>query len=120
LEKKKKKTDDLDLSLLFLTKINLRELEACAWSSKDKEQNAPNVLKFTLHHRQIAVWVASEIIVAFNQKQRKANIEKFIQICEALRRLNNFNGMMEILGGLSVCVFPIQKKKEKEKEKKTF
>jgi len=43
-------------------------------------------------------------------KPREKTVKKFIQVAEQLKELNNFNGVMEVIGGLNL--WPVQRLKQ--------
>eukprot|EP01124_Arcella_intermedia_P000177 TRINITY_DN10089_c0_g1_i3.p1 TRINITY_DN10089_c0_g1~~TRINITY_DN10089_c0_g1_i3.p1 ORF type:complete len:1064 (-),score=284.62 TRINITY_DN10089_c0_g1_i3:2117-5308(-) len=73
------------------------ELLNQAWINPD---NAPNVVKFANHFNEISSWVKYEILIEEDQKKRAKRIEKFIEIAEFLKQLNNLNGVFEISSAL--------------------
>ena len=48
----------------------------------------------------ISSWVVTTICVEENQTKRVKVMKKFLDIADNMRKLGNFNGMMEILSGL--------------------
>jgi len=44
----------------------------------------------------VSAWVQTEILTETRSKKRIQIVEKFIDICEHLRQMNNFNGVFEI------------------------
>jgi len=62
------------------------------------------------HFNVVSMWVASEIVNTEDMKDRANAIKKFTQVCDLLFDLGNFNGLMEIVAGLSLgCVQRLQK-----------
>ncbi len=75
-------------------------------SSKEKASLAPNIIRNIEHFNAVNKWVMSEIVGQIQLKQRQTALNKFIALARALRDLNNFNGLMEVLSGLrsAVCI----------------
>jgi hypothetical protein len=62
------------------------------------------------HFNVISMWVASEIVNTEDLKDRANALKKFIQVCDLLFELGNFNGLMEVVAGLSLgCVQRLHK-----------
>lgn len=72
-----------------------------SWMKSDKELKAPNIVKMTHHFNFIASWVATEIIQADSLADRKAVIQKLLDIAFELKNLGNFHGLMEFISGLN-------------------
>mmetsp|Transcript_7464 Transcript_7464/g.27969 ORF Transcript_7464/g.27969 Transcript_7464/m.27969 type:complete len:2086 (-) Transcript_7464:47-6304(-) len=88
--------------------IQPKECFKNAWSKQDG--SAPNIVKLTYRFNKISLWVATLIIRAADDKERKDIIAKFVEIARhALRGLRNFNVANSILGGLrDVGVFRLR------------
>lgn len=54
------------------------------------------VVNMTKRFNEVSDWVASVIITEENPKRRIKTIVKFIEVAECLKRLGNYNGVMEI------------------------
>eukprot|EP01125_Pyxidicula_operculata_P016055 TRINITY_DN5495_c0_g1_i1.p1 TRINITY_DN5495_c0_g1~~TRINITY_DN5495_c0_g1_i1.p1 ORF type:complete len:727 (-),score=173.17 TRINITY_DN5495_c0_g1_i1:93-2216(-) len=81
-----------------------------SWVKKDKEIKSPNVVKFTSHFNDMSHWVQTEILTEIDLKYRVKVIQKFIDICDELMNLQNYNGALEIMSGLkSSSVFRLKK-----------
>lgn len=78
--------------------MNIREAEliGLGWTKKNKTVVAPNVVNMTKRFNEVSDWVASVIITEENPKRRIKTIVKFIEVAECLKRLGNYNGVMEI------------------------
>ncbi|KAJ3107545.1 hypothetical protein HDU97_003850 [Phlyctochytrium planicorne] len=100
-------------SELFLT-IQCREFLDLAWMKEDKEIRAPNITRMIQWSNHVIHWIVSEIVsVRDSTKMRAQMIEKFIQVAQHLDKLNNFNGVKEVLGALqSSSVYRLRKTKE--------
>lgn len=83
------------------------------WKSEDVKQRkklAPHIVKLVERFNLVSYWVATEIVMQTEAKQREKTVRKFIAVAEHLRELNNFNGVMEIIGGLNL--WPVQRLKQ--------
>ncbi|KAL6044924.1 Son of sevenless 1 [Balamuthia mandrillaris] len=75
-----------------------------AWSKNDQAL-APNVIRWIDRFNQVCYWVATEIIMTPNPKQRSTVLQRFIEVAEHCLALNNFNGLMEIYTALNMsCI----------------
>jgi len=72
-----------------------------AWTKKDKDTRAGNVLAMIERFNYVSGWVATTIIFCENPKQRVKITQKFVDIAHKLYLMNNFNGLMAILSGLN-------------------
>lgn len=98
---------------LFMS-IHPTEFMDQKWMKKDKETKAPNICRMTKWSNHVARWIVTEIIsVTDNVKTRAAIFERFVQIAHQMERLNNFNGVKEILAGLQAsAVHRLRKTRE--------
>lgn len=80
-----------------------------AWSKSSKEIDSPNVLKMIKRFNVVSLWVSTEIVKTENLKDRIGVLCKFLELADKCRSLNNFNGVLEIISGLSAsCVFRLK------------
>ena len=71
------------------------------WLQKPPPSN--NVLvQLVNNFNLISLWVASEIVKTEDLKERVQVLKKFVNVCDFLFELGNFNGLMEIVAGLSM------------------
>lgn len=80
--------------------ITPKEFLGKGWESKKKDAVAPNLSAFIAHFNRVSSWVATTVIEAASDSQRTSIVEFWIGVSDALLDLNNFNGIMEIMGGL--------------------
>ncbi|KAJ3218223.1 hypothetical protein HDU67_006332 [Dinochytrium kinnereticum] len=100
-------------SELFLS-IQVREFLDLAWMKEDKEIRAPNITRMIQWSNHAIHWIVSEIVsVRDSMRMRAQMFEKFIQVAQHLDKLNNFNGVKEVLAALqSSSVYRLKKTKE--------
>jgi len=98
------------------------ELANSAWKKKNKAELSPSVVRMIEWFNKMTAWIATEIVMTPNPKERALVLGRFIQVAEHCRSINNFNSTMEILSALNlVCVKRLYKtwkqltKKEAEK-----
>ncbi|KAI8848736.1 ras guanine nucleotide exchange factor domain-containing protein [Chytridium lagenaria] len=98
---------------LFLS-IQVREFLDLAWMKDDKEIRAPNITRMIQWSNHVVHWIVSEIVAVKDSiKTRAQMFEKFIQVAQHLDKLNNFNGVKEVLAALqSSSVYRLKKTKE--------
>ena len=89
--------------------IKGREFIKQAWL-KDDGKRAPQVAQMVSNFNDVSNWVATEIVKQPQQQHRVLIIEvatslltekKFLEIADELEKLNNFNTLLEIIGGLN-------------------
>jgi hypothetical protein len=71
------------------------------WSRKDKEKRAPNILRMTRRFNMVSQWVQSQMCTRTDFRERVHMLQRFIEVAERLRDLNNLNGVSEIVSGLN-------------------
>ncbi len=76
------------------------ELLNLAWSRKDKEQKAPNVLAMIARSNVVTPWISSQIVSSKSLKVRAEILTRCIQTMMYLEELHNFNGIMEFIAAL--------------------
>lgn len=81
-----------------------------AWTRKNKEELAPNIVTLTKNFNKAAGWVGTAIQRASTLKERTNTLAQMIQLAEDLRSIGNFCGLMEVLSGLgSASVYRLRK-----------
>jgi hypothetical protein len=81
--------------------IQARECLNQAWNQKNQKTQAPNIFEMITRTNQVVNWVTYEIIKFEKVEQRKKAIQKFIKVARECKKLNNFNALLEIIGGLN-------------------
>lgn len=81
--------------------IQLWEFFGQGWMKADKERKSKNILAFIHRFNHVSAWVTSEVLKHNDPKQRALTMIHFLKIAKACFELNNFNGCMEVLAGLS-------------------
>lgn len=80
--------------------IETRDFLETAWTSKNPNV-AQSVKAITRHFNRMSQWVASEILQEEDVRRRALVLEFFIMTAEACLQINNFNGLLQIIGALS-------------------
>lgn len=80
--------------------IKPSELVGQPWVKSNKEERSPNVLAMIHRFNHVSRWVATSVVETENLKERVDVVVNFLEVLDECRRLNNFNGMMEIISGL--------------------
>ncbi|KAL6078416.1 cell division cycle-related protein [Balamuthia mandrillaris] len=80
--------------------IGPREFLKNGWQKPDKEQRAPNICRLIQRFNELGYWIATQILTS-EDKQKIVIIKKCIKIGQHFYHLGNFNGLMEVLSGLS-------------------
>ncbi|KAL4907292.1 hypothetical protein BDW74DRAFT_122815 [Aspergillus multicolor] len=68
---------------------------------KDKIQSLKHVNRMIKHFNHVAFFVASVILLRDKPKHRAKALEKFMNIAQKLRRLNNYNSLGAVLAGIN-------------------
>lgn len=80
------------------------------WGASEHESQAPNILSMARRFNVVSRWVSSSIVRVVDAKKRRGLMRYFLRVAQRLVKLNNFNGVMEILAGLhSSSVFRLKK-----------
>eukprot|EP00026_Physarum_polycephalum_P001826 Phypoly_transcript_01829.p1 GENE.Phypoly_transcript_01829~~Phypoly_transcript_01829.p1 ORF type:complete len:904 (+),score=160.18 Phypoly_transcript_01829:247-2958(+) len=80
----------------------IKPWEYLCWNTKMKQTKSANILSMINKFNVMSKWVQTEVLSGRESaKQRAITIGRFLEICEHLRALKNYNGIMEILSGLN-------------------
>jgi len=91
-------------------KITPQELSHQTWNKKDAKDTAPNIIALIDRCNEVAYWVATEIVLTPNLKQRVSVLARFIAITEICYELRNWNTLMELMVGLNLgCITRLKK-----------
>lgn len=75
--------------------------ELLFWLKAKLKPQAPHVQQFIDRFNKLGSWVATQIVTCPQVKHRIRLMSSLIQLAKALEQLNNFNGVMAVLGGLN-------------------
>ena len=88
----------------LFSKITPNEFFKGLFAKKNKEKNSPNICKVVERFNIVSFWVIEEVL-SFDYSGDRANvIEKFIDILNELKNLNNFSDCMSIISALSQMI----------------
>lgn len=93
--------------------IKSSEFHHLNWKQADpaiRSRVAPNIIKMVDRFNSVSYWVATEIVMQTDIRQRVNAFKKFVAVTEHLRAMGNFNGLMEIIAGLNM--FSVQRLKK--------
>lgn len=82
-------------------KIKPQECLEQRWTKPNKYRTSPNVLSMISRFNHVSSWVATLIVNEQNLKDRARTLNHFLLIAKELIGLQNFNGVMEMLAGLT-------------------
>ena len=92
------------VSYLMFSKIKPKEFFKGLFTKKDKEKTSPNICVLVNRFNTISFWVIEEVMSYDYSDDRGKVIEKFINIANELKNLNNFNDCMSISSALGQMV----------------
>jgi len=92
------------ISYLLFSKIKPKEFFKGLFTKKDKEKTSPNICVVVNHFNILSFWVIEEVLSYDYSSDRAKVIEKFIDIANELKNLNNFNDCMSITSGLGQMI----------------
>jgi son of sevenless len=82
-------------------RIEPKECLGNAFLKKDKATRAPHIVSMTRHFNDTSRWVIETILGETDLRKRRDTMRKFIEIADALRQINNYNGVNEVTSGLN-------------------
>ncbi|KAJ3321217.1 hypothetical protein HDU76_000130 [Blyttiomyces sp. JEL0837] len=98
----------------LFSKLKGREFLEMAWMKDDKYERSPYIIRMIQWSNHIVNWLVTEIVsVKDVTKLRVTTFERIITVAQQLEKLNNFNGIKEVLAALqSSSVYRLKKTKE--------
>lgn len=103
-------SDDYDIAIQIahanaelFKKIKPSEFRKLAWTKSDRNVKSINVLNLINYFNRTSVWVAASILKEKKLKRRVTTMSKMVSIGCFLRQLNDFQGVMSVLAGLSMA-----------------
>jgi hypothetical protein len=86
-------------------RIRMFEFLVQSWNGEQRETAAPNLLSLVNTFNRMTNWIATEILLTPDSEQRAHVIERFIDLAQAFRQLNNFHGLVQVFAALNLlCV----------------
>ncbi|KAJ3074393.1 hypothetical protein HDU98_011368 [Podochytrium sp. JEL0797] len=97
----------------LFVQIKPRELLDMAWMKDNKELKSPNITKMVHWSNHVVQWLATEVLsVKESHKLRSQVFERVISLGHQLEKLNNFNGVREVLAAIeSSAIYRLKKTK---------
>lgn len=77
------------------------ELVGTVWTKKDKQKTSSNLLKMIHHSSSFSFWLMRSIVETENFEERIAVVSRVLEIMIVLQDLNNFTGVLEVVGAMS-------------------
>jgi len=85
----------------MFSKIQPQELCEAAWTKKDKETAAPNVLRIARRFNDMVWWMVTQVVSCDKPSKREDVVQKFIDLAMYCKELNNFNCVMEVVAAFN-------------------
>ncbi|EFC43486.1 rasGEF domain-containing protein [Naegleria gruberi] len=92
------------MSLIDYTMFKKIEPKEClnqAWNKEHRVTKAPNISRMIQHFNQFSGFVATEILKQEDHEKRVKCVEKFIELANHCKGLNNFNAVFSVMSGLN-------------------
>lgn len=99
--------------------IRPSELVGTVWMKKDKEKLSPNALRMIRFSNRLTTWYELCLCEAQNFEERVGMFTRIVDILMVFQELNNFNGMMEIIGAINSSPIFRLKLTQEELQKKS-
>eukprot|EP00117_Sycon_ciliatum_P043447 scpid39980/ scgid5386/ Ras-specific guanine nucleotide-releasing factor RalGPS1; Ral GEF with PH domain and SH3-binding motif 1; Ral guanine nucleotide exchange factor 2; RalA exchange factor RalGPS1 len=89
------------LDLPLFQAIPRKELQACDWNCKLKQNVSPRIVAFIAQFNQVCYWLVREILKVAEVKARCERLTHIIHLADALLELNNINSLKAVMSALS-------------------
>lgn len=80
--------------------VKIEPAELLHWAREQKEEQIPNLNKFTEHFNKMSYWTRSRLVEQSDAKERERLFAKFLKVMKHLRKLNNYNSYLALLSAL--------------------
>ena len=104
IDSKRIATELTRITYKILSNIEPKEFFKGVFTKKNKLVTSPNITKSIERFNKLSFWVIEEIISYDFANDRAKIIEKFIDIANELKNLNNFNDCMSMISGLGQMI----------------
>ncbi|KAL2185171.1 ras GEF [Thermothelomyces heterothallicus CBS 203.75] len=89
---------------VMFSSIRIRDMVrhvSLSHEQKEKCRQLRNMNRMVAHFNHVAQWVANMILIRDKAKHRAPCLEKFMQVAQKLRQMNNYNGLAAVLAGIN-------------------
>ena len=89
------------VNYILFSKIKVKELLKGAFNGKDKYKNSPIICKIIKRFNALSSWTIEEILAYDHAEKRAKILLQYIQICQFLKKIGNFDDCLSIMTGLT-------------------
>lgn len=79
-------------------RVQPSELVGCAWTKDNREKMSPNLMRMMSFSTSLGLWLQKQIVETMHFDERVALVCRLLEIMQVLQELNNFAGVLEIVG----------------------
>jgi len=87
----------------FYCKINEEELLNQCWNKEETKHKSKHITHSIRHFNRVSAWIVESILSYDKLENRVMVLKRLLVVGLHLLRLNNFNGLIEIISALSNC-----------------
>ncbi|KAL9642462.1 hypothetical protein ABK040_011030 [Willaertia magna] len=82
-------------------KIRPKEFLNQNWMKESRMKKAPNIYAMINRSNEVGMWVATEILMAEDLKERAFILKRFIKLAAKCQKIHNYNTLYDIVAGIN-------------------